>query len=384
MSWIYPRWRDTAERWEWCAARRIDGKLLWSRSYATQEEAHAAAVEMESNRRFVRSVGDVTLRQACARAVTRLLGDGGSEHTATGYRAKFDKWFEIFDPEALLIDVTAEDIEHFKVERRTKHGAGNTTIRTDLTIMQRVFDLSGLRGDRNPVRGVVKPKIIEPNRPFLTMDDVRAIAERIRKEDLPNAAWHATVITFLAMTGARAFEIERLRKEHVEAAPEGGRCVVLHGAKGGRVRRVYVAPGLAQVAEDFVAGAAKEAPLAPVTIATICKRWAKKLGERRLSGRVLRRTFATEIARHLPLHYVQNAMGHSQLTTTQKYLGVDPRLALAAAAQLHSSLAGGASPPRRPRARKPAAGSARRGTRSSPPATTPVAASPASASHGSP
>jgi integrase len=386
LRWIYAQWREKTQRWEWAPARKIDGRLVWlGPSNVDPEAAFAVAKNHESVRAIVAKVGETTLSQACDRAVLRLLADGGSEYTAKGYRARFGRWFEILSRDALVTELTADDVEHLKAERRAKHGIGNNTIRTDLVVLQRVLDLAGLAGERNPVRGVSRPKVAEPHRPHFTMAEVRAIARRIRASKLPGAEWHATVIVFLAMTGARAHEIERLRREHVVPGKDGVQ-VVLHGVKGGKhvARSVFVASGFRSVAERFVRDAKEGPPLAPSTIATICKRWADTLGEPRLSGRVLRRSYATATSFHVPIQYVQSLLGHSQLTTTQKYLGIDPRPGHAAAARLHSELAGRAPRKRRAPARSPRSGSPTQGTPATPPDSRREPETPSSAHPSSP
>ena len=374
LRWIYARWRDTAEAWEWCPAPRVNGRLIWGRSYPTQEEAFEAAKEIRERHAVVTKVQGMTLRQACERAIRQLEADGGSEHTVKGYRARFGRWYEILEADAPIAALQPEDIEHLKLKRRTDHGVGNNTIRSDLVILQRVLDVAGLVGDANPVRKIQRPKVSDPHRPFFTMAEVAQVAAKIRASDMPARDEHADVIVFLAMTGARAFEIDRLRSGHLEELDNGGCCIVLHGNKGRRqeARRVFVAPGLAAIARRFLRGCASKPPITAEGIALICKRWAKRLGEPRLSGRVLRRTYATETALHVPLQYVQKLMGHTQLTTTQKYLGVDPRLAQAAAEQLHSALGATPPAPRRSPGQQPADGSASPGTRATPPAVRPA------------
>lgn len=338
MRWIQARWREKSQRWEWLPCRRLDGKLVWGGSYPTQEEACEAAKNMPADHARSEKLGDLTFEGACIRANKQLIADGGSEHTKTGYESRFGRWYDILERTALLSEITAEDVEFFKLERRQKHGAGNGTIRKDLVVMQRVFDIAGLTGDSNPVRGVKRPQPVEPDRPFLTMKQITEIIGKIRKSEKPAAEWHATVIAFLTLTGARAYEIERLRRSDVEETDDGGCCVVLHGSKGKRVRRVFIAKGSAPIAWHFVKDAADTAPLDPTSIATICKRWKKDLKLKHFCGRVLRRTFATEMARHESIHYVQSFLGHAQLTTTQKYLGIDQQRARGAAEQLHLSL----------------------------------------------
>lgn len=351
MRWIQTRWREKAQRWEWLPCRRLDGKLVWGGSYPTQEEAFEAAKNMPAAHARSEKIGDLTLEGACEKANQQLIADGGSEHTKTGYESRFGRWYDILERTALLSEITSEDIEFFKLERRKEHGAGNGTIRKDLVVMQRVFDIAGFTGDSNPVRGVKRPQPIEPDRPFLTMKQVSEVLGKVRNSGKPGAEWHATVIAFMTLTGARAYEIERLRHEHVESTDDGGCCVILHGTKGKRVRRVFIAKGSASIARAFVQGAIDKPPLEPTSISTICKRWKNDLKLKHLCARVLRRTFATEMAQHESIHYVQSFLGHAQLTTTQKYLGIDQQRAGGAAEQLHLSL--GANDQSEPRAPDP-------------------------------
>jgi integrase len=378
LRWIYPRWRESPDRWEWAPAVRVNGKLVWGASHAEQEDAFKAAKEIRSRHAVSVAVGEITLRQATEKVVGAMLANGGSEVTAKGYRFRFGKWFEILDPEAPIIAIEPADVEHLKARRRELHGAGGCTVRTDLVLLQRAFDLAGLRGERNPVRGVARPKVIDPHRAYFTMAEVGALVVRIRAAGDDAAA---DLILFLALTGARAWEVGRLRREHVRDTPDGGCVVVLHGTKGKRqaAREVFVAAGSADVVRRLVRDAVHAPPIEPVKIAVVCRRWSRSLGEPRLSGRVLRRTYATANAMALPLHYVQGLMGHTQLTTTQKYLGVDPRLGQAAAVQLHSALAGKPQRASRPRGRRRGGRSATTGTRATRPATRPDADSPSSA-----
>lgn len=365
MRWIYPKWRTGAQRWEWAPARRIDGALVWGASHETQEAAHAAAVELVEKRAAADKAGNLTLRAACERAIERLLANGGSRYTAKGYRHRFGRWFDILNADAPVLAIEADDVEHLKAQRRALHGVGNDCIRTDLVLLQRVFDLAGLKGERNPVRGVERPRVEEPTRSFFTMAEIRALVARI---DEPRVA---TVAMFLASTGVRAYETEHLRPEHVAENGDGTVTVLLHTRKGRRqgTRRIRMGDELAKVARDFAA-------LTPITgaqIAVMFRKWSGRLNEPRLCARSLRRSYATEVAQHVPIHYVQSFLGHTQLTTTQKYLGLDDRLAQAAAERLQTALVGKQPRPRRAPGPKSDGGSATPGTPTRPPDARPGA-----------
>jgi integrase/recombinase XerD len=57
-------------------------------------------------------------------------------------------------------------------------------------------------------------------------------------------------------------------------------------------------------------------------IRELLKRLCKKAGiAKRVTPHTWRHTFASTAARQLPVHYVQQALGHSSLDTTAKYIG---------------------------------------------------------------
>ena len=53
----------------------------------------------------------------------------------------------------------------------------------------------------------------------------------------------------------------------------------------------------------------------------LLKRLASKAGiEKRVHPHGLRHTFAAAAARQIPIHFVQNALGHSNLAVTSRYV----------------------------------------------------------------
>ena len=81
----------------------------------------------------------------------------------------------------------------------------------------------------------------------------------------------------------------------------------------------------------------------PSSLSKIMCRWTDRLGleGKPLTARVLRRAYATDMATDTPLRIVMDQLGHSNLSTTQKYLGVDEAAALAAAERRSARRRGG-------------------------------------------
>ena len=320
-SGIYPR--NTAEGWKWRPAIRVEGDLIWGPVFDTQAEAYEAMLRMRGEaKKAPRTGGDRTLQEAFDGAVRALLDKGGSEHTAAGYRHRIKRFCEILDPTAPVHQVTADDIRHLMRERRRLHKVSSNTLRWDLTLLRRVFKLVGLTGDRNPASAVERPDEKEPARPFLTMARVGAIEAAIRASSGLESEFHADVLVFLACTGIRSFEFARLRAKDFTFERDSSGSVRVQGKRGG-IREIAFDPGIGEVAKRLRLRCEEKPICPPSTLATILKRWGKRLDVPELSARVLRRTFATDMAEHdQNLRLVQDQLGHKQLTTTQRYLGV--------------------------------------------------------------
>lgn len=332
MQGIHPRWIASKKAWHWVPKLKIAGKTVSGRSYPTQEEAFAAFLRMRERGEVITERGDVTLEQAFAITIERLLANGGSDYTARGYRVKFRKWSEILNPSSSVHDITIDDVEWFKAERRRRHGVSNNTVRDNLVILGTVLQHGGVPDARNPARLARRPKADEPERPFFTMPEVYAISERMRQSEQPSAGEHADLVLFLALTGIRSFEMERLRADDFVIEPDGGVVRVRQRkGKANCVREIVFASRWRDLMERIASRCVTDRLMHPSTLSTTLQRWQKRLAEPRLSGRALRRTFGTDWAEHAPLRTVQTQMGHTNLTTTQRYLGARTEVARDAA-----------------------------------------------------
>ncbi len=352
---IYPRWMASADAWGWRPAIKHEGSLIWGPTVRTQKEAFEAAQQMRSELATIAELPDVsmTISEAFDETIQRLLDGGGSPITAKGYRARFDIWEDFLDPEAPIAQFTADDVRALIRRRRERDGLHANGVRQDLRVLHRVLAVGGFPPDKNPARkrtkelpgGVDWPAEKQPDRPFFTMAQVADIERRVRKSATPSSTFHADLIVFLAVTGIRSFELERLRAHDVSFDDEqGGGTIKVHGKRGG-IRRVAFHAGDKPIVRRLLEHAGTGPIISPVGLSTILKRLARRLGIPGLNARALRRTFATDMSDGSDLRTIQSQLGHSQLSTTQKYLGERIELAHAAAERRHRRLRGSAQEP---------------------------------------
>jgi integrase/recombinase XerD len=128
--------------------------------------------------------------------------------------------------------------------------------------------------------------------------------------------------------GLRVSELLALRPSDVSADA----VRVLHG-KGDKARTVGLDSEAAAVLGQWIERrralglrgplfcTLKGEPLHTNAVRELLKRLAVKAGvQRRVTPHTFRHTFAANAARQIPVHYVQDALGHSSLAVTSRYV----------------------------------------------------------------
>lgn len=161
-----------------------------------------------------------------------------------------------------------------------------------------------------------------------TADEIRSMLASCTNGSL--GLRNRAVIMVLWRCGLRVSELTALRA--CDITPESVR--VLHG-KGDKARTVGVDAETAAVvgrwldkrkalgltARQPLFCDLKGAALHTNAVRELLKRLAAKAGiAKRIHPHGFRHTFASHIAEQLPIHYVQQALGHSSLTVTQRYV----------------------------------------------------------------
>jgi len=186
----------------------------------------------------------------------------------------------------------------------------------------------------NPARNIPLPSKPKLTPDFLTPDEVFALVENPKGDDLSSIRDRAMLELFYA-TGMRASEMESLCVKDIDWSNE---FITVRG-KGKKERLVPFGVKAVNALRRLVDAAQKRIGDAlgdPVflnksgrrltvrSIHSVVKLWGRKSGlDRTVAPHKLRHTFATHLLDNgADLRMIQEMLGHSSLSTTQKYTHV--------------------------------------------------------------
>jgi len=187
---------------------------------------------------------------------------------------------------------------------------------------------------KNPVEGIGKPKLPQIVPRGLPHENLLTVLNRVRWYP-----WHynfeairnETILYFLTLTGLRLQEL--LNLEELDVSLSSKEILVRQG-KGRKDRVVPIHPRLIPVLRNyrslrkktsnhsrfFFTGAKSERPLNPKDIQTICKKLSVDTGIK-FTPHTLRHTFGRLcVEAGWDIYKIKEVMGHSEITTTQRYL----------------------------------------------------------------
>ena len=261
-----------------------------------------------------------------------------SPHTIRAYGRDLAQWVrfvaqsERADAVAarLVLGATTRDVRAWLA---ALHGRGldAVSVARKLAAVRSLYRFLARRGvvRRNPAREVRAPRVARKLVTFLPTDeakamvDARALGGDARERDV-------AVLEMLYATGLRVSELAGL---DLDAVDRDARTVRVLG-KGGKERMVPYGAPAARALDTYLGRRATDrgpvfvnargGRLTPRSIHTIVRRAARAAGvTRRVSPHTLRHTFATHLLDGgADLRMIQELLGHSRLSTTQRYTHV--------------------------------------------------------------
>jgi len=264
-----------------------------------------------------------------AEFLAALALEGRSPHSVNSYRRDLEPLLAALP--ARLDRVHPADLREFfraqlqagRAPSSINHAIAATRSFFNFLVDNRLLDSSpalGLRSIR--VGPSLAPK-------HLTVEEVDRLLDQ-PQVDTPNGVRDLALLSFLYNTGLRVGELCALNRADVQLPADGWGQVQLVG-KGRRLRWVPVNAHARRALEDYLAAREDDNPALFLNrsaqrfsvrgVALLVNRYLRRIGITDRSGpHLLRHTFATHALRARPnLRAVQELLGHSSVTTTQRY-----------------------------------------------------------------
>jgi tyrosine recombinase XerC len=262
------------------------------------------------------------------------LQRGASRHTLRGYAADLAEFRAFLSREGVgdLADADARTVRawlawlHERKLAKSSIARKLATVRSCFRYLARVG-----RVEINPARQVRSPRLPKRLPSFLPKDESKDLLDTGAERSLAGLRDHA-LLELLYATGLRVSECCGLDLDDVDR--RGGSVRVM--GKGGKERVVPAGDAALAALEAWllIRGEARGAlftnarggRLGTRSVHRIVKQRARGAGiDRRVTPHTLRHTFATHmLGEGADLRLIQELLGHSRLTTTQRYTHVSP------------------------------------------------------------
>ncbi|KJC41775.1 tyrosine recombinase XerC [Bradyrhizobium sp. LTSP849] len=247
----------------------------------------------------------------------------------------------------------ATDIRAFMAMRRADDIAGRSLMRAlaGLRSFGRFLEREG-KGKVGALSAIRAPKVAKTLPKPLPMASAKRLADADERAGEDRETWilvrDAAVMALLYGSGLRISEALGLKRREVPRAGEGDVLIVT--GKGNKTRMVPVLQNVLALVDEYVATCphplppegpiflgARGGPLSPRIIQLAMERLRGALGlPDSATPHALRHSFATHLlSRGGDLRAIQELLGHSSLSTTQIYTGIDSERLLEVYASAH-------------------------------------------------
>jgi len=287
-------------------------------------------------------LGQVGGRKAGTRGQTRsllsefldaLALEGRSQHSVRSYRRDLEPLLAALP--ARLDQVHPADLrEHFRAQQQA--GRAPSSINHSIAAARSFFNflVDNRVLDSSPAMSLRSIRVGPSLAPkHLTVEEVERLLAA-PQVDTPSGVRDLALLAFLYNTGLRVGELCALNRADVQLPADGWGQVQLVG-KGRRLRWVPINSHARRLLEDYLALRGDDNPALFLNrsgnrfsvrgVALLVNRYLRRIGITDRSGpHLLRHTFATHALRARPnLRAVQELLGHSSVTTTQRYTHMD-------------------------------------------------------------
>jgi len=262
-----------------------------------------------------------------------LALEGRSRHSVRAYRRDLEPLLAALP--ARLDQVHPADLrEHFRGQQQA--GRAPSSINRAIAAARSFFNflVDNRVLDSSPATSLRSIRVGPTLAPkHLTVEEMDRLLDQ-PQVGTPSGVRDLALLAFLYNTGLRVGELCALNRADVQLPADGFGQVQLVG-KGRRLRWVPLNAHARQALEDYLAQREDDNPALFLNrsgqrfsvrgVALLVNRYLRRIGITDRSGpHLLRHTFATHALRARPnLRAVQELLGHSSVTTTQRYTHMD-------------------------------------------------------------
>ncbi|MHA2061347.1 MAG: site-specific tyrosine recombinase/integron integrase [Candidatus Sifarchaeia archaeon] len=232
-----------------------------------------------------------------------------------------------------LLEANTRDIRAFLVHLKRDKGYKKTTLARKISTLRTFYDFLVKEKQLNlsPLSEIKTPKLDRTLPIFPTEEEIHTLIKTVKIENSSYKIRNLTILAVFIYTGARVKGVHNLNIKDINFEKETLRLV----SKGGKHRYVKIAPVALELIKDYLKTRPKIDDdalfvsrngnrLAIRTIQHIVAKYRDTAGlNPAISCHKLRHFFATTALSHgMDVRVIQQQLGHSNLSTTQKYTHV--------------------------------------------------------------
>lgn len=249
---------------------------------------------------------------------------GCSVNTIKQYKEYIEKL--LLDINKNIPDITTDDIRYHLASRQVTNNLSNTTLNNMRNYYCSFFKWLATENyiSKNPMLRI--PAIKTPKKqikPF-TEKEIEKIC------DACTTARDRALVEFLYSTGCRVSECAAINIDDVDF--KRGKVTIRHG-KGNKERVAYISDKCmywlekyldSRSEQDIALWVGRQGRLKKSGIEALIRKLGKKAGVSDAHPHKFRHTLATDLAkRDVPVHVIQQMLGHEDLSTTMIYVTID-------------------------------------------------------------
>jgi integrase/recombinase XerC len=270
---------------------------------------------------------------------------GASQHTIKGYKEDLRQWTNYMyqnhkedqteSGEGLDIrNVCIKDIINY-ISYLFRQKLSKSSIARKISTLRSFFKYLNRQGivNMNPLQDITAPKFVRKNPNFMTIDEIFSLMDAPGDNDSTGLRDRA-ILELLYATGIRVSELVSLNEGMVDFK-EG---IIRVKGKGKKERIVPFGSKAKKALEIYLNSRSSERTwnkplfqnnrggrLSQRSVHRLVKKYCRKISiKKQLSPHAIRHTFATHLLESgADLRIIQELLGHSSLSTTQKYTHIN-------------------------------------------------------------